>query len=343
MHVVGQIIEKNLHRRQPCTSGLWINPDKDDNWQAARQRCSSMAFLSQDYRNYRFLKQAGADIGFSAFPTAGMQSCQWVILNLPRQKALLSMMLHCASTLMGDDGVLWLAGENKAGIKSAEKILKKYFGQVRKLDNARHCTLFEASNRLALAPFASTNYLQKWDLDCQRNALAIASYPGVFAHGRLDSGTALLLEALTEVNLEGDVLDFACGAGPIGACIAANQPQTKVTLLDSNALALEAARETLSINQLTGSVLASDGLSEIHGSYDYIISNPPIHDGVKTDNLLSQGLLMRVQEHINPGGMLIIVANRHLPYEKWLSQRFSQFSDLVTNAQFKVIAAYSGS
>jgi len=341
MHIVGQIIEKNLQRREPCASGLWINPDRNDNWHMPGERCTSLKLSSQDYANYSFLKQAGADIEFSAFPEPVKGAYQWLILNLPRQKALLDMMLDSASSLLSDGGVLWLAGENKAGIKSADKLLKKYFGQIIKLDNARHCTLYEASTPLQKTPFNSSNYLKKWDLDCHSNRLVIASYPGVFAHGRLDAGTALLLQALIELPLQGDVLDFACGAGLIGACIATNHPHTNVSLLDSNALALAATRETLSINQLNASVLASDGLTEVQGSYDFIISNPPIHAGVKTDNLLSQGLLARVHEHIKPGGMLVMVANRHLPYEKWLSQRFTRCTELCTNAQFKVIAAHN--
>ncbi len=341
MHIVAQIIEKNLHRRQHCASGLWINPDRSDNWRGVKENCATLKLFSQDYGNYRILQQAGATIEFSAFPGSVNGKYQWVILNQPRQKALLNMMLDCAASLLTDDGVLWLAGENKAGIKSADKLLKKHFIQVSKLDNARPCTLFEASHSSQQSPFDIHNYQQQWDLSCQNTELTIASYPGVFAHGRLDAGTALLLEALVDLQMEGDVLDFACGAGLLGACVATSHSRTNVTLLDTSALALMAAEQTLSLNQLTGSVLASDGLSEVEDSYDFIISNPPIHTGVKTDNLLSQRLLASVYDHIKPGGMLIMVANRHLPYEKWLSQRFSRCKELKTNAQFKVLAAIS--
>jgi 16S rRNA (guanine1207-N2)-methyltransferase len=240
---------------------------------------------------------------------------------------------------LADDGLLWLAGENKAGIKSADKLLKKHFGQVTKLDNARHCTLYEAGKPLKQASFDLASYQQKWVLEYGNTELNISSYPGVFAHGRLDAGTALLLEALSGLSLEGDVLDFACGAGILGAFIAMNHAHSKVTLLDTSALALKASTDTLVANQLDGKVLASDGLSEVKKSYDYVISNPPIHTGVKTDNLLGQKLLASIQQHINPGGMLIMVANRHVPYEVWLSERFKRCRELTANAQYKVIAA----
>jgi len=339
MHSVSQIIERNLHRRKACGSGLWINPEKDDCWHRAKANCPSLKLFSQDYGTYTFLQESGADIEFSAFPHTSDAQYQWVILNLPRQKALLRMMLECAAALLAKDGVLWLAGENKAGIKSADKLLKSYFNQVTKLDNARHCTLYEAGKALSQQVFDPLSYREEWPLDCQATPIRVTSYPGVFAHGRIDAGTALLLDTLAETRIEGDVLDFACGAGVIGACIAAGHKHTNVTLLDSSALALRACEETLATNHLSGTVLASDGLSELSGSFDLIVSNPPIHAGVKTDNHLSMRLLDSVHEHLNPGGMLMMVANVHLPYEKWLSKRFRHCSERTANDNYKVILA----
>lgn len=295
--------------------------------------------FSQDFGVSQFLRHAGADAEFSAFPSVSRHKYQWIILNLPRQKALLNMMLDCAASLLAEDGALWLAGENKAGIKSADKQLKLNFGQVKKLDNARHCSLYEATDTLDPSPFNPLAYRQEWSLDCKQAKIRVASYPGVFAHGRLDAGTALLLDALSDLQIEGKVLDFACGAGLIGACIAANNPHTSVTLLDTNALALRASEETLAANLLNAKVLASDGLSELTESFDLVVSNPPIHSGVKTDSRLGMRLLESIFDHINPGGMLIMVANIHLPYEKWLSQTFKNYSELVSDSNFKVILA----
>ena len=301
--------------------------------------CTSLKLFSQDYGSYSFLKSTGANIEFSGFPQTDKQKYDWIIVNLPRQKALLAMMLDCAAALLAKDGVLWLAGENRAGIKSADRHLKLHFGQLRKLDNARHCSLYEADTRLNQNLFKPLTYRQQWPLNCAGPGITVLSYPGVFAHGRLDDGTCLLLEALTSMEPGGDVLDFACGAGLIGACIAARHPDTCVTLLDANALALRACKETLEANHLNGSVLASDGLSEVKGRYDLVVSNPPIHAGVKTDNRLGMRLLDSVQEHIRPGGALMMVANVHLPYEKWLSKQFKRFSELNANENYKVIIA----
>jgi 16S rRNA (guanine1207-N2)-methyltransferase len=339
VHAVSQIVERNIQRQEACNSALWINPEKDDTWRKLNTNCKTLKLFSQDRGTYSYLQKSGADIGYFAFPPIPAAKYSWIIVNLPRQKALLRMLLDCAAALLADDGVLWLAGENKAGIKSADKLLKQHFGRVRKLDNARHCTLYEASAGLAQHTFNPRNYRQEWPLGCDHSTLIIRSYPGVFAHGRLDAGTALLLEALCKLSLDGDILDFACGAGVIGACIAARQTSGSVTLLDSNALALKSSEETLASNQLQGTVLASDGLSELEGQYDLIVSNPPIHEGIRTDNQLSMRLLESVHEHIRPAGMLVLVANIHLPYENWLSKRFKRSHELLTNDNFKVIVA----
>ena len=339
MHSISQIIERNFHRHPQCNNGLWINPEQDLSWRKAAKSCTSLTVLCQDHGAFRFHQQAGADIQFAAYPVEENITYQWIILNLPRQKALLRMLLDCAAALLADDGVLWLAGENKAGIKSADKVLKTHFARVTKLDNARHCTLYEAGSPLRTQTFKPGTYQEKWLLSCGGGDLKVASYPGVFAHGRLDSGTALLLDKLAGIDFSGDILDFGCGAGVIGACIAANNKDVSVTFLDSSALALKACEETLAANGLGGQIVASDGLSEVKGSFDTIISNPPIHAGVRTDNRMSTRLLESVQEHIKPGGRLILVANRHLPYEGWLEQKFQRVVELAENSHFKVIVA----
>lgn len=339
MYSISQIIERNLHRHAQCNNGLWINPEKDLAWREAANSCTSLKLLCQDYGAFLFHQQAGADIQFAAYPDNGKNTYQWIILNLPRQKALLRMLLDCAADLLADDGVLWLAGENKAGIKSADKVLKTHFARVTKLDNARHCTLFEAGSPLRQHTFNPGTYQEKWLLSCGGSDLKVASYPGVFAHGRLDAGTALLLDNLAGMDFSGDILDFGCGAGVIGACISAHNKDVSMAFLDTSALALKACEETLAANELGGLVMASDGLSEVQHSYDMIISNPPIHAGVRTENRMSMRLLESVQEHIKPGGRLILVANRHLPYEGWLSQNFQQLVELAENSHFKVIVA----
>ncbi len=339
MHPVSQIIARNLPRHDACERGLWVNPEQDDCWRQAAGTCTSLQLFCQSHGSFRYLQRTGAAAGFGAFPDAKDQKYGWIILNLPRQKALSGMLLDCAAALLADDGTLWLGGENRAGVKSSGKTLRTRFSRVRKLDSARHCTLFEASGVIGATTFDPNEYREQWPLDCGSNGLTVVSYPGVFAHGRLDTGTALLLDVVSNMSIRGEVLDFASGAGVIGACVAKCHEHARVTLLDNDALALRATRETLAVNRLQGTVLASDGLAELEGSYDLVISNPPVHASVKTDTSMSMRLLDTVHDYIRPGGRLIMVANIHLSYEKWLQKRFRRCRQLAGDTHFKVIAA----
>ena len=336
---LSQIIEKNLDRHRRCETGLWINPEKDSVWLKARDSCALLRLICQDFGAFEFHQQAGADVEFATIPDQAKQACQWIILNLPRQKALLGMLLEYAASRLAEDGVVWLAGENKAGIKSADKLLKGRFSVVNKLDSARHCTLYEAARPLNKTVFRLRSYQQQWVLEFRQEQIKLVSYPGVFAHGRLDGGTALLLDSLSNMDFSGDVLDFGCGTGVIGTCVAVCNQDARLTFLDSNALAIQACRETMAANKINGCVLPSNGLSAVTGRYDMVISNPPIHTGVKTDNRLGMRLLESVHQHIRPGGGLILVANRHLPYENWLSDNFRQVKEIAADHNFKVISA----
>lgn len=334
-----QIIVRNLLRKPAGQRALWINPGRDTGWQTAVAAGLELAFLCQEFGPYRFQRQASADAAFADFPDKSRAPQPWVILNLPRQKALLEMMLDSAASTLRADGVLWLAGENRAGIKSAQRRLASRFGAVTKLDNARHCSLYEARSPIAGPRFEARNYRQDWTLEHAGCRLEVRSWPGVFAHGRLDAGSACLLSVLAGEKLAGDVLDFGAGAGVVGACIARREPGARVTLLDSNALALRSCVETLAANRLSATLLASDGLSEVRDHYDVIVSNPPIHAGVRTDNTLGRQLLADVCGRLRPGGRLILVANIHLPYEGWLRQQFSSYDIVKADGAYKVISA----
>lgn len=336
---VNQVIVRNLLRAAPACHALWVNPGTGEGWQTAVSAGIAVKLLCQQYGPYRFHQRAGADAEFAAFPDEGAHEPPWIILNLPRQKALLRMMLDWAASALPKEGVLWLAGEKRAGIKSAGRHLKAFFATVVKLDNARHCSLYEVRRPLPKAAFEPLEYRRTWPLDCAGTRLEVCSYPGVFAHGRLDAGSERLLAALGPEKLGGDVLDFGAGAGVVGAFLARRNPAANITFLDSSALALRSCAETAAANGLDARVLASDGLSEVRGRYDVIVSNPPIHAGVRTETTLSQRLLAGVHEHLRPGGRLLLVANVHLPYENWLRQRFSAYRVISADDSYKVLSA----
>ena len=101
---------------------------------------------------------------------------------------------------------------------------------------------------------------------------------GVFAKGGVDSGTAVLLDNLPEIQAGARVLDLGCGYGPVGVTL--NKIYgAEVVMCDVNGRALDLARRNLEKNGASASVIRSDGFADITGRFDYIITNPPIHAG----------------------------------------------------------------
>ena len=237
-----------------------------------------------------------------------------ILMFLQKSKPLMDFWIEMAQNHLAKGGVLWLVGENGEGIKSWKKRLKNTFAQVKSVDNARHCVLLEASEPVAeTSGFNHEHYYQQFDIQHGGQDIAIHSLPGVFSHGRLDVGTKVLLDTFEGLP-EGKVLDFGCGAGVISACAHSLPGERSFTMIDCDALALASSRKTMTQVGADFEVLASDGLAEVEGEFDLILSNPPFHQGVKTHYEVSEQFLAESYRHLRKGGELRIVANSFLRY-----------------------------
>jgi len=316
---------------------LLINPPRDALAQQLKRADRPLRCFTQDFGDYRWLQALGTDVEFGTVP-GSVPNDGCTLLFLPREKERLGMLLHALADRMGPRSRLWLVGENRGGIKSAPRHMESCFAQVSLRDSARHCRLFEATEPIGQKPFALDAYFDEWSLSFAGRDLAFCSLPGVFAHGRLDEGTALLLNALATLRPEGRILDFACGCGVVGIALLATSERTSLTLLDSSALAMESSRRSLQRNGLNAEIVPSDGLSELDGTFDWIVSNPPFHRGVANDLEVAAGFFHRSGTFLAENGKIVIVFNRHLPYAKWLHRSFGKVERLAENGEYIAVS-----
>ena len=74
--------------------------------------------------------------------------------------------------------------------------------------------------------------------------------------------------------------------------------------------------------------------------YDFIVSNPPFHQGRADQPELGRAFIASPRpQALKPGGRLWLVANRHLPYEAALAQGFAERAHGEDADGFKVIEA----
>ncbi len=128
---------------------------------------------------------------------------------------------------------------------------------------------------------------------------------GVFSKGELDFGTYLLLKNVLKLELTGNVLDLGCGYGAIGI-ILKKLNNINVTMSDINNRAIHLTKMNAKKNNVSVSIINSDGYENINDTFGYIISNPPIRVGKKK----LYELLINSKDHLNENGKLIIVVRK---------------------------------
>lgn len=267
------------------------------------------------------------------WPPAGPFSA--VALRLPRSKDELAMALHAGISALAAEGRLLLYGAKDEGIESASGLLEGLFHAVRTVAIGGRCRLLEGRGPEWGRHLRSS--LEAWKLRFELTHAGLekewVSYPGVFAHGHLDPGTRLLLDCLPNLPEGSRILDYGCGSGVIGGVARLRCGGARLTLLDVDAVALEAARE----NVPGASLLLRDGLPPgVASPLDFLLTNPPFHRGKTEDPGMIEALANRAAEVLSPRGALVLVTQRRLPLEAPLRRRFGRVSVLGDDPVFRV-------
>jgi 16S rRNA (guanine1207-N2)-methyltransferase len=163
------------------------------------------------------------------------------------------------------------------------------------------------------------------------------SQPGVFSWDRLDPGTALLLKSLPP--LAGVGADLGCGVGILAQAVLTSPKVTALTLIDLDRRAVEAARRN--VDDPRASLVWDDArhLAAPLTGLDFVVSNPPFHEAGGEDKGLGQAFIRAAAGMVRKGGVLWLVANRHLPYEAVLNECFSRVRPVADAGGFKVFEA----
>ena len=128
---------------------------------------------------------------------------------------------------------------------------------------------------------------------------------GVFCKDRLDFGTRLLLENIDWDNVSGNILDVGCGYGPIGI-IANKISKCSITMCDVNRRALHLAEMNCKNNKVDAKIIESDCYSNITGTFDTIITNPPIRAGKK----IVYEIVFGAKNYLSDNGSLYLVIHK---------------------------------
>ncbi|SCB74391.1 16S rRNA (guanine(1207)-N(2))-methyltransferase RsmC [Kosakonia oryziphila] len=312
------------------TNRILFAGDLQDDLPARLETAESRAWTQQFHQWQTLSQQMGERACYSLVADNNtIGEVDTLIYYWPKNKPEAQFQLMNLLSLLPVGCDIFVVGENRSGVRSAEQMLAAYC-PLNKIDSARRCGLYYG--RLEKKPeFDANGFWGEYAL----GDLTIKTLPGVFSRDGLDVGSQLLLSTLTP-HTKGKVLDVGCGAGVLAAVLASHSPKVRLTLCDVSAPAVEASRATLAANGFEGEVFASNVFSEVTGRFDMIISNPPFHDGLQTSFEAAQTLIRGAVRHLNSGGELRIVANAFLPYPEVLDQTFGFHEVIAQTGRFKV-------
>ena len=168
--------------------------------------------------------------------------------------------------------------------------------------------------------------------------LGLWSQPGVFSWDRIDPGSARLLALLPK--LAGRGADLGCGIGVLASQILASAAVTELTCLDNDRRAVACAEHNL--NDPRARVIWTDARQrdEDVTGLDFVVMNPPFHDGVSEDRALGVAFIQSAAQMLHRGGVCWIVANRHLPYEAPLAAAFAEVAVRADAGGYKIFEAH---
>lgn len=133
---------------------------------------------------------------------------------------------------------------------------------------------------------------------------------GVFSKDTIDRGTYIFLKVLLSLNLGERILDLGSSYGALGLTLASFMKDASVTLAEINTRALTLCKENAHTLGLDSRVtcLQSDIYSNIEGTFNSIVINPPTHAGKKVIYEMYKG----AKNHLIDGGSLFIVIKKSL-------------------------------
>ena len=255
-----------------------------------------------------------------------------ILIRVHIEKNAMKMLVHASLQCLRPQGTLWFVGGNDEGIKSLPNRLKELLPNIETVDIRKRCRVLRAKKQQESLE-QRTSFEDWWKTEhfLGRDWLSL---PGCFAKGKLDAGTALLLDVLPQRKANRRVLDYACGIGVISQQVRVHFPDVAIDGLDFDRYAVESAQK----NVPDASFFVSDGWSNLPNDrrYDLIVSNPPLHRGKEEDKTALLALISESKKRLYRQGSLVLVVRRQLPVQRLLAESFHRVEMLKKTNHFWV-------
>ncbi|MCK0140873.1 class I SAM-dependent methyltransferase [Aliiroseovarius sp. F20344] len=279
-----------------------------------------VTIYSQFYPDVTFWQARGYSVECE-LPEKGFAAA---VVCAPRSKALAQAWLHAANRAT-EGGLVILDGQKTDGMDSHLKALKN------RARNLGH--LSKAHGKLVW--FQGLDAAE-WETADIRLPDGFVTRPGVFSAEKIDKGSEVLAAVMPDA-INGRVADLGAGWGYLSRHILSREGVEALDLIEADKVALDCARRN--VDDPRARFFWDDATAFTPDQpYDVVISNPPFHTSRAGRPELGQAFIQSAARILKPSGRLVMVANRHLPYEDTLAKHFRVVEDLGGTPGFKLLA-----
>lgn len=268
------------------------------------------------------LQSAGYEVCVTAPQTAAL-----AVVFLPRAKVEARALVAQALDLAG---VVIVDGQKNEGIDSLYREIR---------ERAQCSPAYSKAHGKSFVVRAEKGSFADWAQSGTRcrNKDGYLTVPGVFSANGIDPASALLVQALPH-KLGRRLADFGAGWGYLATQLLEREEIESVDLVEADYAALECAKSNVG-DPRTRFHWADATRWRPETALDAVVMNPPFHEGRKGAPELGQVFIRNAAACLVPGGRLLMVANRHLPYEQTLSASFREVKEIGGDGRYKIFAA----
>ncbi|MBD1205333.1 MAG: class I SAM-dependent methyltransferase [Rhodobacteraceae bacterium] len=248
------------------------------------------------------------------------------VVCLPRARAQAEALIAEAAGCVTPGGPVAVDGQKTDGVDSLLKALR---GRVSMSE-----ALSKAHGKIAVFPAGPG--LEDWAAR-PAEVDGFRTVAGVFSADGVDRGSALLAAALP-AEMKGKVADLGAGWGYLSRAVLARPGVKECHLVEAEAEAIDCARVNVDDPRAVFH-WADATVHRLPKLMEHVVMNPPFHAGRDADPGLGVAFIGAAARALAPDGVLWLVANRHLPYDRVLKGLFREVQEIGGDAAFRVTRA----